>query len=313
MALVVVKTIEEVRHAVAEARRSGQPVALVPTMGALHPGHISLFRAARQEAGFVVVSIFINPTQFGSQEDLTHYPRQLERDVEICSREAADLVFAPDETTVYPPGFRTFVEVAELGDVLCGPSRPGHFRGVATVVLKLFHMVEPDIAYFGQKDAQQARIIQQMVTDLNLTVRLRICPIVREPDGLALSSRNQHLSPGQRRQATVLHQALEEARRRIEAGARNAADSVKDWPRESGAPRSVPGLCGAAGCRELDTPGPSPGRRLDSRGRQVRQHATYRQHPGSRCRVGAGPTCAIGKVGHLPAGFSRPRVFLPGR
>jgi pantoate--beta-alanine ligase len=224
VALTAVKTIEEVRHAVATARRNGHSIALVPTMGALHAGHISLFRAARQEAGFVVVSIFINPTQFGSQEDLRHYPRQLEQDTEISSREGADLVFAPEETTVYPGGFRTFVEVAELGDVLCGPSRPGHFRGVATVVLKLFHIVEPDIAYFGQKDAQQGRIIQQMVTDLNLTVRLRICPIVREPDGLALSSRNQHLSPGQRRQATVLYQALEEARRRIEAGARNAAE-----------------------------------------------------------------------------------------
>jgi pantoate--beta-alanine ligase len=222
MTVTVVKTVEDVRHAVTAARSRGLSVGLVPTMGALHAGHVSLLRAARQETGFVVVSIFVNPTQFGPGEDLTRYPRQLEKDIETCAREGADVVFAPAETTIYPPGFRTFVEVVELEDVLCGPSRPGHFRGVATVVLKLFHIVEPDIAYFGQKDAQQARIIQQMVRDLDLTIGLRICPIVREPDGLALSSRNRHLNVAQRRQATVLYQALEDARQRIEAGERDA-------------------------------------------------------------------------------------------
>jgi pantoate--beta-alanine ligase len=222
MTVSVVKTVEDVRHAVSPARGRGLSVGLVPTMGALHAGHVSLLRAARQETGFVVVSIFVNPTQFGPGEDLTRYPRQLEKDMEACSHEDVDVVFAPAETTVYPPGFRTFVEVTALEDVLCGPSRPGHFRGVATVVLKLFHIVEPDIAYFGQKDAQQARIIQQMVGDLELKIRLRICPIVREPDGLALSSRNRHLNVAQRRQATVLYQALEDARQRIEAGERDA-------------------------------------------------------------------------------------------
>jgi pantoate--beta-alanine ligase len=197
-------------------------------MGALHAGHVSLVRAARQETGLIIVSIFVNPTQFGPSEDLMRYPRQLEEDVEICARENADLVFAPSDTTIYPPGFRTFVEVAELGGVLCGPSRPGHFRGVATVVLKLFHIVEPDIAYFGQKDAQQARIIQQMVRDLDLRIRLRICPIVREPDGLALSSRNRLLNGAQRRQAVVLHQALEHAREAIEAGERDAQRLRRD-------------------------------------------------------------------------------------
>jgi pantoate--beta-alanine ligase len=219
---VTVKTREEVRQAVAGARGRGLSVGLVPTMGALHAGHVSLVRAARQETGFVVVSIFVNPTQFGPSEDLTRYPRQLEEDIEICAREGVDVVFAPADTTIYPPGFRTFVEVAELGDVLCGPARPGHFRGVATVVLKLFDIVAPDIAFFGQKDAQQARIIQQMVRDLDLRIRLQICPIVREPDGLALSSRNRLLNVAQRRQAVVLHEALENARQRIEAGERDA-------------------------------------------------------------------------------------------
>jgi pantoate--beta-alanine ligase len=228
MTLSLVKTVDEVRHAIAAARGRGLSVGLVPTMGALHAGHVSLLRAARQEAGFVVVSIFVNPTQFGPGEDLRRYPRQLEEDIEACAHEGADLVFAPGESTLYPPGFRTFVEATELDHALCGPSRPGHFRGVATVVLKLFHIVEPDIAYFGQKDAQQARIIQQMVRDLDLRVRLRICPIVREPDGLALSSRNRHLNSAQRRQATVLYQALEDARQRIEAGERDAVRLRQD-------------------------------------------------------------------------------------
>src|SRR5262245_56013648 len=177
-------------------------------MGALHAGHASLMQAARRECGYVVVTIFVNPTQFGPNEDLDRYPRQLERDLKVCEREGVDLIFAPTATTMYPPGFRTYVEVHELQDVLCGASRPGHFRGVVTVVLKLFHIIQPDVAYFGQKDAQQARIIQQMVRDLDVPVRLRICPIVRESDGLALSSRNQYLDPDQRRHATVLYRAL---------------------------------------------------------------------------------------------------------
>ena len=220
---VVVSTVDAVRQAVAAARAVGLTIGLVPTMGALHAGHISLIRAARTETGFVVVSIFVNPAQFGPNEDLSRYPRPLEKDLEICGREGVDLVFAPAEAEVYPSGFRAYVEVGELQDVLCGASRPGHFRGVATVVLKLFNMVQPDVAYFGQKDAQQARIIQQMVNDLNVLVRLRICPIVREPDGLALSSRNQYLSPDQRRHATILNQTLTEAKARIEAGERDAA------------------------------------------------------------------------------------------
>src|SRR6516162_9628281 len=150
-------------------------------MGALHAGHVSLIRLARAETGFVVVSIFVNPTQFGPAEDLTRYPRPLAQDLEVCCAEGVDLVFTPEAATIYPPGYQTYVEVHGLQDVLCGPSRPGHFRGVATVVLKLFHIVQPDVAYFGQKDAQQTRLIDQMVRDLDVPVRLRICPIIREP------------------------------------------------------------------------------------------------------------------------------------
>ncbi len=219
---VIAKTIADVRRSIAEARGRGISVGLVPTMGALHAGHASLIRAARRETGHVVVSIFVNPTQFGPQEDYSRYPRSLEKDLELCEQERVDLVFVPEAAEIYPPGFRTFVEVQELQDVLCGHSRPGHFRGVATVVLKLFNIVQPNIAYFGQKDAQQARLIRQLVHDLNLPVQLRICPIVREQDGLALSSRNQFLNPEERRQASRIPQALEEIRERVVRGERDA-------------------------------------------------------------------------------------------
>jgi pantoate--beta-alanine ligase len=219
----VAATVAEVRRAVADARRRGLTVGLVPTMGALHEGHASLLRVARAEAGFVVVSVFVNPTQFGPNEDFSRYPRPLEKDLEVCAREGVDLAFVPEAATVYPPDFRTFVEVQGMQDVLCGASRPGHFRGVATVVLKLFNIVQPHVAYFGQKDAQQARVIRQMVRDLDVPVEVRGCPIVRAPDGLALSSRNEYLDPEQRRHATVLYRALAEARARVEAGERDAA------------------------------------------------------------------------------------------
>ena len=219
---LITTAIEDTRRAVAQARQHGLVIGLVPTMGALHTGHISLIRAARAETGFVVVSIFVNPTQFGPNEDFHRYPRPFEQDVQVCAAEGVDLIFHPEPAALYPAGFHTFVEVSDLQDVLCGTSRPGHFRGVTTVVCKLFNIIEPDYAYFGQKDAQQARILEQMVLDLDVPVRLRICPIVREPDGLALSSRNQYLDPGQRRQAVVLTKALNAARRQIEAGERDA-------------------------------------------------------------------------------------------
>jgi pantoate--beta-alanine ligase len=218
-----VTDIAPLREALSEARRRGQTIGLVPTMGALHAGHLSLIEAARAETGYVVVSIFVNPTQFGPKEDLSRYPRPLQHDLELCERAGVDLVFHPEPAVMYPAGYRTFVEVTGLQDVMCGASRPGHFRGVATVVLKLFNLVQPDRAYFGQKDAQQARIIRQMVEDLNVPVEVRVCPIVREADGLALSSRNQYLEADERRQASTLYRALTEARRRIEAGERDAA------------------------------------------------------------------------------------------
>jgi pantoate--beta-alanine ligase len=218
---MVATHIDETRRYLAAARQRGHTIGLVPTMGALHEGHASLLRAARRESGYVVASIFVNPTQFGPNEDYTCYPRTFEKDLALCAAEGVDLVFAPDTAVIYPPDFRTFVEVRSLQDTLCGASRPGHFRGVATVVLKFFTIIEPDIAYFGQKDAQQVRIIQQLVRDLDLQVRIHVCPIVREPDGLAISSRNQYLSAEERKNATVLHRALVQARTMIDGGERN--------------------------------------------------------------------------------------------
>ena len=217
----LVSTIGEVRQAVGRARDRNLKVGLVPTMGALHAGHISLIRAARAESGFVVVSIFVNPTQFGPGEDFGRYPRPLEADLNVCRREGVDLVFAPAAETMYPADFHTYVEVHDLQDVLCGPSRPGHFRGVATVVCKLFNIVRSDLAYFGQKDFQQARIIQQLVRDLNLPLEVRICPTIREADGLALSSRNRYLNGEQRSHATVLYRSLQEVKAAVEKGERD--------------------------------------------------------------------------------------------
>jgi pantoate--beta-alanine ligase len=223
MPALLTHTVTDTRRAVAAARGRGQVVGLVPTMGALHEGHASLIRLARRECGYVVVSVFVNPTQFGPREDFDRYPRTLPDDLAVCEREGADLVFAPDRATVYAPGYCTFVEVEGLQDLLEGRSRPGHFRGVATVVLKLFNMVGPDRAYFGQKDAQQVRVVRQMVRDLDVPVEVVVGPTVREPDGLALSSRNRYLEPAQRRHAVALSQALHDVRRRVTAGDRDAA------------------------------------------------------------------------------------------
>jgi pantoate--beta-alanine ligase len=224
---IITTTVEETRRAVAAVRAEGKSVGLVPTMGALHAGHASLMQAARAETEYVVASIFVNPSQFGPAEDLARYPRPFERDVQLCTEEGVDLIFHPSPEIMYPPAFQTWVEVLDLQKGLCGASRPGHFRGVATVVLKLFNVVQPDVAYFGQKDAQQARLLLQMVRDLDLPVRLRICPIVRESDGLALSSRNAYLDAGQRKHAPVLHRALEAVRARIEAGERNTVALIR--------------------------------------------------------------------------------------
>jgi pantoate--beta-alanine ligase len=219
----LVMAISSLRQTLAEVRQQGRSVGLVPTMGALHAGHASLIAAARAENDFVVVTIFVNPTQFGPQEDLARYPRRLPEDLALCRQYDVDLVFAPEPAALYPPGYCTFVEVAGLQDGLCGADRPGHFRGVATVVLKLFNLVQPTRAYFGQKDGQQLRIVQQLVRDLDLSVAIVAVPTVREPDGLALSSRNQYLDAEQRRRAPAIYEALCEAQRQIEAGLRDGA------------------------------------------------------------------------------------------
>lgn len=224
--LYVTRCIDELRAAVRKARAGGASVGLVPTMGGLHEGHLSLIRQARAEANFVVVSIFVNPTQFGPGDDLEHYPRPFEEDVRLCSQEGVNVVFAPDSHEMYPPGFASFVEVEGLSRRMEGHVRPGHFRGVTTVVLKLFNIAAPDVAYFGQKDAQQARIIEQIVRDLNVPVEIRVCPTVRDPDGLAVSSRNQYLSRAQRQSALALSRCLRVAQDLIGAGTRDA-DSVR--------------------------------------------------------------------------------------
>jgi len=214
-----VKTISELRAA---RLRLPQPVGLVPTMGYLHEGHLSLVRAARSECASVVVSIFVNPTQFGPTEDLASYPRDLLRDLQLLEKEGVALVWSPDVEDMYPPGFQTWVTVEEVAWPLEGSMRPGHFRGVATVVAKLFNAVQPQRAYFGQKDAQQAAVIRQMVRDLNFNLEVVVCPIVREPDGLAMSSRNTYLNPEERRAATVLYRSLSAARQAYQAGERDA-------------------------------------------------------------------------------------------
>ncbi len=190
------KTIEDMRAASRAARLTGLRLGLVPTMGALHDGHLSLVRAAKAQCDVVVVSIFVNPLQFGPNEDLARYPRTFERDCELLEREGIDFLFAPSAEEMYPADAVTYVTVEGLSDKLCGRSRPGHFRGVTTVVAKLFAIVEPDLAFFGQKDAAQAAIIRRMVRDLNFPVQVMVCPIVREPDGLAMSSRNAYRCRG---------------------------------------------------------------------------------------------------------------------
>ena len=199
-------------------------VGLVPTMGYLHEGHLSLVRRARQECDQVVVSIFVNPTQFGAQEDLSRYPRDLERDLRLLEPLGTDLVWLPTAGIMYPPGFQTWVEVETITRPLEGAMRPGHFRGVATVVAKLFNAVQPEKAYFGQKDAQQAAVIRRMARDLDFPVEIVICPIVREPDGLAMSSRNVYLDPEQRKAATVLYRSLSAAKQAYQAGERDAEE-----------------------------------------------------------------------------------------
>jgi pantoate--beta-alanine ligase len=215
-----VRTVSDLRAALADAPR---PVGLVPTMGFFHEGHLSLMRSARAGCATVVVSLFVNPAQFGPSEDLAAYPRDEERDARLAEAEGVDILFAPAVEEVYPAGFDTTVEVGGVTEPLDGAARPGHFRGVTTVVTKLFNMAGPDVAYFGQKDAQQALVVRKLVRDLDMPVRIEVCPTVREPDGLAMSSRNAYLGPGERERAVALSRALRAAEQAVRLGERDAA------------------------------------------------------------------------------------------
>ena len=217
----IVQTIQRLRDLVAENRRNGKSLGLVPTMGALHMGHRRLMEQARRENDLVVATIFVNPTQFDRQDDLDRYPRTMDDDVALCRNVGVAAVFAPGAAEMYPQEQLTWVDVPALGEHLCGPGRPGHFRGVATVVMKLLQMAQPDRAYFGEKDAQQLAIIKRMVRDLNVPVEIVPVPTVRESDGLAISSRNRHLTPEERELAAVLPSALFAARDRVLAGERS--------------------------------------------------------------------------------------------
>lgn len=218
-----VTTVAEARQAIGDLRASGGTVGLVPTMGALHEGHLSLVRAARAENDIVVVTIFVNPTQFGPNEDFERYPRDLDRDRRLCRQAGTDLIFCPTDGEMYREGHCSWVDVEGLTSGLCGRSRPGHFRGVCTVVTKFFNICRPDRAYFGEKDAQQLAVIERMVRDLNMPLEIVRCPTVREPDGLAMSSRNERLTPEERRQAPLLYRALTRAKESIASGMRDAS------------------------------------------------------------------------------------------
>lgn len=218
----IIRGIKEMSDMSRLLRRKGKTIGFVPTMGALHRGHLSLIRTARRQNDIVVVSIFVNPAQFGPKEDFKRYPRNLKLDAALCKKAGVDFIFYPYAKGVYPSDYKTFVTVQELGDILCGRFRPGHFQGVATVVTKLFNIVVPSVAYFGQKDAQQSIIIRRMTQDLNMAIQIKVLPTIRERDGLALSSRNSYLSEVERKDAPVLSQALRSAHQLIQSGRRDA-------------------------------------------------------------------------------------------
>ncbi|HRQ99222.1 MAG TPA: pantoate--beta-alanine ligase [Candidatus Syntrophosphaera sp.] len=213
----IYKTIAEIREALA-GKALQKKIGFVPTMGALHKGHLSLVERCHSESDLTVVSIYVNPTQFGPQEDLNHYPRNLEKDIDLLRNYHVDIVFTPDDVQMYPEGYCTWVQVEGLSDILCGASRPGHFRGVATIVLKLMHIVNPKLMFMGMKDYQQIIVLEKMIEDLNLETKIVRCPIVREPDGLAMSSRNSYLTPDERQRATCLIKALKNAQKMVNEG-----------------------------------------------------------------------------------------------
>jgi pantoate--beta-alanine ligase len=222
----IISSIAKMQQFILREKRKMISIGLVPTMGALHEGHLSLMRRARKENDLVVVSIFVNPAQFGPKEDFKRYPRSLAKDSRLCRSCGVDIIFNPQAKAIYPPGYLTYVRVERLSDKLCGKTRPGHFRGVATIVAKLFNIVQPTNAYFGQKDAQQSVIIKKLVADLNIPVKIKILPTLREKDGLALSSRNAYLNPKERKEALVLPQALKRAQLLIKKGERDSAKII---------------------------------------------------------------------------------------
>jgi pantoate--beta-alanine ligase len=224
----VARTIESVRRLVKAARIAGKKIGFVPTMGALHIGHISLIEAAKKDCDFVVVSIFVNPTQFGPNEDFAKYPRPIKADLKMCRKAGVNVVFAPTPREMYPAENLTWVDVEKLSEPLCGKFRPGHFCGVATVCAKLFNIVAPDIAYFGRKDAQQAIVIKRMVADLNMPLKIVVCPTVREKNGLAMSSRNQYLTPQQKEDAALIYKSLQKCRHTIKQGETNAKKIIAE-------------------------------------------------------------------------------------
>lgn len=224
---VVIKDITEMQQTAERFRIQGRRIGVVPTMGYLHQGHLKLVEVARQHADVVITTIFVNPTQFGPTEDFSRYPRDLDRDTRLASTVGTDYVFVPETESMYPSGYHTFVEVERLAGVLEGKSRPGHFRGVATVVGKIFNITKPHVAVFGQKDAQQVVVVRQMLRDLNFDIELIVCPIVREPDGLAMSSRNVYLSKDQRSQAPVLFKSIKLAEELIRSGEHNCARVIE--------------------------------------------------------------------------------------
>ncbi len=228
--LKITGTIGEARRLLSGVRRAGQRIGFVPTMGYLHEGHLRLIDLAKEHAEYVVVSIFVNPTQFGPQEDFERYPRDFERDRRLVEARGADLLFAPSVEEIYPEPVKIQFEIRDLADHLCGPKRPGHFAGVVLVVSKLFNIIQPDVAVFGQKDLQQLLIIKRLVQDLNFPIKIIAGPTVREPDGLAMSSRNSYLKPEERAESTVLYRALERAKKLIESGERRTSaviDGIK--------------------------------------------------------------------------------------
>lgn len=228
----VLRTAEELRHVIDGHHSRREAIGFVPTMGALHEGHAMLLRRAAEECPVTVLSIFVNPTQFGPGEDFSRYPRAFEADLEIAGQCGVQYVFAPEPEIIYPKGWSTFIEVSGVSEPLCGMFRPGHFRGVATVVYRLFRLVRPQVAYFGQKDLQQCLVIERMVRDLDLPLKIAVCPTLRESDGLALSSRNRYLSPAERAEATVIFRAMEAVRKEFEAGERAVRNLLAGAHRE---------------------------------------------------------------------------------